>query len=472
MHALKSDTTKKVLKVLSIFGGVQMVGIACSIIRTKLAALWLGPVGVGILALYQSTMDLICRTLQLNIDQSAVRDLAMHRNQPATARVMTATVRRICLVLGAAGTLAVILLSPLISLWAFGNWSHTGAFAILSLWIVLAIVTAGEQAIFRGLDFLGQLAKATVYSAVVSLAAAVPLLYFLRADGIVPMLLAYYVIMTIFMLIFRVRGTAPMKISTRQAFSNGREMLRLGGYMTLSNSVTLLASNILIIYLNRRFGSDTVGCYQAGYTLINTYVGIIFTAIVMEYYPRLSTAVSSPMRTGVIVSHEMKVTLWILMPVMVAFICLSPIIIRLLYSSDFIEALPYVTVGATGVFFRAASWCVAFTILARGDGRTFVATEFASAVVYLALHIPLFNLFGFRGLGVAYTVWYFIYFIIVLAVYRRNYRLRLHKGIPALIATGFGTGLLTVCGFVTVGPWITLPVVFIPVAAMALRRLR
>ena len=44
-----------VLKAMSIFGGVQVITIICSIIRTKLVAIWIGAVGVGLFGLYNTT---------------------------------------------------------------------------------------------------------------------------------------------------------------------------------------------------------------------------------------------------------------------------------------------------------------------------------------------------------------------------------------------------------------------------------
>ncbi len=40
-----SSATSKVLKALGVFGSVQVVTILCSVIRTKLVALWIGPAG-------------------------------------------------------------------------------------------------------------------------------------------------------------------------------------------------------------------------------------------------------------------------------------------------------------------------------------------------------------------------------------------------------------------------------------------
>lgn len=467
-----SGTTRKVLKVLGIFGGVQAVNILCSVVRTKLAALWLGPAGVGLFAIFNSTMDMLAKTAQLNLDQSAVRDLACNRDNAVAGPRTVAVVRKLSRLLGVGGFIAVLLCSPLISLWSFGSTAYTLSFAVLSLWMLFAITTNGEWAVMRGYDRLRALGKASLWSAPVAIAISIPLLYFLRLDGIVPVLLVYYGTTCAFTLLFRVRDIPQVKVSLRQAWREGGSMMRLGAYMTVSNTVTLLASNILVIYLNRRFGEGTVGIYQAGYTLVNTYVGIIFTAIAMEYYPRLATVAASRHRTEVVVSHEIKIAVWVLMPVAVAFICCSRLIIDILYSSEFHAALPYVALGACGVFFRASSWCIAYTILARGDGRIYVLTEVSSAIVYLALHIPLYNAMGFAGLGIAYVAWYAVYLGTVYAVYRFRYGLRLRPGIMPLTFAGFGWAALTVAASWLTSPWQALPVFLVVTCALAWRRLR
>lgn len=467
---MKASTTNKILKTLGMFGSVQAVGILCSVVRTKLAALWIGPLGVGLMTIYNSTMDLLAQTSQLNISQSSVRDLSLNRDG-ASGPLTVAVTRRLSLFLGLVGLVAVVLFSPLISLWAFGDTSHAWAFAALSLMMLTIALTNAEFSVMRAYDHLGALAKTSLYTALTSIVIAVPLLYFLRLKAIVPILLVYFGTNCIYALIFRAKDIPHVTVSLKEAWRQGGSMVRLGVYMTVSTAVTLLASNLFVVYLNRVYGQDTVGIYQAGYTLINTYVGIIFNAIAMEYYPRLSLVGGHKARTETVVSHEIKVTLWVLLPVAIAFVCCSGLAVRLLYSAQFAEAVPYVAVGATGVFFRAASWCLAYTILARGDGRTYIITELVSALVYLALHIPVFNAFGFKGLGVAYLLWYAVYFAVVYAVYRRHYRLRLRRGIIPLLATAIGIALLTLILNTVISTWLTLALLLPPAIYAAYRHL-
>ncbi|MGN1265602.1 MAG: hypothetical protein ACI4UL_07275 [Muribaculaceae bacterium] len=57
--AKHNGISRMVIKAMGIFGGVQMVNIVCSIVRTKLVSLWLGPAGVGLFGLWNAALDMI-----------------------------------------------------------------------------------------------------------------------------------------------------------------------------------------------------------------------------------------------------------------------------------------------------------------------------------------------------------------------------------------------------------------------------
>ena len=40
-------------------GSVQVLGQLCSVVRNKLIAIWIGPVGVGLVILFNSVSDLV-----------------------------------------------------------------------------------------------------------------------------------------------------------------------------------------------------------------------------------------------------------------------------------------------------------------------------------------------------------------------------------------------------------------------------
>lgn len=428
----KSTATQKVLKALSVFGGVQVLSILCSIIRTKIVALWIGPVGVGLITLYSSTIEFLSTSSQLNLRQSAVRDLSQARDTKNAPR-LALIVRRLALLLGSIGTVLTALLSPALSRFTFGTDEHTLAFVLLSPMILLISLAGANWAIMQGFEQLKRLARSTVTANIVATVIAVPLLFFFGTDGVIPTLITYAAANCLFSRLWSV-PLPKQQIKLQSVVKEGRGMIALGIYMTISAGVSLLASYIFTAWLNRNSGADVVGIYQSGYTLINSYVGLLFTAISMEYYPRLANVSASKWRCQAMVSHEIKVAMWILMPILAAFIGMRGLAVKILYSSDFYAALPYLGMASIGVIFRAASWCMAYTMLARGDGRTYIVTETISAAAYIVLNIYLWQRWSYVGLGVAYIAWFALYTLVCYVVFRYRYNMRLGRGVALLCA--------------------------------------
>ncbi len=71
------DSYRNVLKATSLFGGVQVVNILIAIVRSKFIALFIGPAGMGIASLLNSTLGLINGLTNLGLDKSAVRDISV-----------------------------------------------------------------------------------------------------------------------------------------------------------------------------------------------------------------------------------------------------------------------------------------------------------------------------------------------------------------------------------------------------------
>ena len=446
----KSNLTTGVLKALSIFGGVEMIKIICSIVRSKLIAVWIGSIGVGLFGIYNTAIDLLNVIFQLGIRDSAVRDIAASKKSSNYRTIII--VRRWALFLGLIGFIATIALSPALSIISFDNTSHSMAFIVIAFIIFLSSIQNGELAILQGSQQLGRLAKSSMWGVFIGVAISIPMFYFLGVDSVLPALVVYSLATTLATLSQRVDIPKPTpSVTLKETYSKGRGFITLGIYLTISAIVTNLVAFLFMAYLNKVGDTNTVGIYNAAYVIINKYVGVIFIAIAMEYYPRLSQVINSPQRTSTFVSHEMSIALWVLLPIIAIFIAASSIIIPLLYSQEFIVAIPFVIWAIIGTIFRAISWCMAFVILARGDGKTFLFTESASAITSITLNIIAYKHWGLEGLGIAYTLWYIIYAVIVACVYYFRYKLHLGNKMYRLISLVIILALSSTIGYKYVG---------------------
>ena len=63
---------RRIVKATGLFGGVQVINILCSLVKTKLIAVWLGAEGVGLIGLYNTTVDMMTSLTGLGLRNSSV----------------------------------------------------------------------------------------------------------------------------------------------------------------------------------------------------------------------------------------------------------------------------------------------------------------------------------------------------------------------------------------------------------------
>ncbi len=461
MAGKSSNISRMAMKAMGLFGGVQVAGILCSIIRTKLVAMWIGPVGVGLFGLFNNALEMISTGTNLGIRSSSVRDISQAiagHDSGMVARMVT-VVRKWSMWLGLAGALVTLALAPMLSQVTFGDQTHIWGFVALSVAVLLQALTNGEYAVLQGTSRLKRLASVTLWGTIVGLAVSIPLFYWLRERSILPSILAYAAALALFAWCFRNREYPPAAISRHETINMGKGFVRLGIYMTLGNFATILASYAFNAWLNVNAGTEAVGYYQAGYTLINKYTGLILTALGMEYYPRLARVADSRIRLRAFVSQEINLAIAVMAPVVALFILLRQLIVWILYTLEFNVIFSFVSWGMIGTVLRTLSWCLAFTILAKGDGKTYLWTEVASAIINLLLNIVFYRWWGLTGLGVAFLVSYLLYTLIIAVVYFKNYRLQITRAclynliwtlaVAATVMLCMETGLTVIAAIVT-----------------------
>lgn len=429
---------------MGLFGSVQVVGILCSIVRNKLVALWIGPAGVGLFGLFNQALEMMATATNLGVRTSSVRDISQTMKSgdaTALARIIV-VVRRWSLWLGLAGALLMLALAPWLSRVTFGNEDYQWGFVALSTAVLLMALTNGEQAVLQGLARLKRLAHVGLWGSLGGLLVSVPLFYWLRERSIVPSIIAYAACAALAAWLLRDRDHKAVPVSAATTVAMGTGFVRLGIFMTLGSFVGLLADYVFRAWLTHVSIAE-VGLYNAGVTLFTKYTGLVFTALGMEFFPRLAAVVHSKLRVCAYVGQEIMLALTVLAPVLSLFIVLRDPIVALLYSEEFAGIATFVSWGMVGIIFKAVSWCMAFVIVARGSGMIFLAVEGFDALVGITLNITFYQLWGLDGLGASFVAWYIVYAVIVAVVYYGHYRLRLPAAVAGhVLWTALAVGLV------------------------------
>ncbi len=416
--------SRRILKAITLFTGSESVSLFCSVIKMKLVALWLGAMGIGLFAIFNTTVDTLMLLTGLGIRQSAVKEVAAISNNTNRLAVLIMKIRSWSVLSGLIGATIISALAPLLSKWFFGDFSYWWQFMVLAAAMIMNSLTAGEQAILQGLSEFRQIAVSSVRASIAGLLLSIPLLRYCGDTGVMLSILAYSVSLLFFVMVSRNRRVA-YSVSLPARKDGIATFVRLGGYISLSAFATNLAQFLFISWLSRNATVSDVGFYQAGNTIIFRYAGIILNAVGLEFYPRLSAVAGSRQRVSLFVSHEISLLCLVFTPLVLLFMIFKGFIVNLLYAPSFEVILPFIGIGIVSVLFRSYSIPIAYTMLAKGDGKTYFIVESLDAAIGLIINILFYNLWGLTGIGVALVCWTFFYVVIVSIVYFFKYRLQL-----------------------------------------------
>lgn len=428
----------QIFKSTSLFGAVQLFTIAISIVRSKVVALLIGPTGMGIIGLLYSTLKVIGEFTRLGLDTTAVREIALTHNSnnkdvDSNVSVVVATIHKVVWFTGLLGIIVTIILSPLLSKLAFGDYSYTVAFIWISFSLLFNQLASGRLSILQGFRKLKLLAKSNLIGNFIGLLVGIPLYYYFRLDAIVLVIILTSVINFIISWLFSKKLKYDIvKLTNKEAYSKAKGMLGLGLMLSIHGSITLVSAYVFQIYLSYVGGVDLVGFYLAGFMIINSYIGMVFNAMRTDYFPKLSGIIHSSEEVNKTVSQQSVVGVLIIGPLVVAFLICLPLIIKLLYSAEFLVISDFLAWAILGILFKTLSWTIGYVILAKGDNKLFIKTGLFFNSLLLVMNIAGYYFYGLEGLGISFLIYYICHFIGLKMITQKVYGLRLSKDVTAI----------------------------------------
>jgi O-antigen/teichoic acid export membrane protein len=431
---------RQIIKATSIFGGVQIFQIITQIIRSKAIAILLGPAGMGIAGLFNSSITLVTGLTNFGLGSSAVKDIANAHGSNDILKIskISVVLKRLILITGLFGSLVTIIFSPWISEFTFGNRDFTYAFIWISISVFFTQVSSGQVVLLQGMRKLEYLAKANLYGSFFGLLITIPIYYKFGINGIVPGI----IVSSIISFLFSLNYTRKLKIkqdnvSLKETFSEGKSMLVLGLVISVTTLFATIVSYLVRIVVNKSGGLTDVGLYTAGFSIVTIYLGMIFNAMGTDYYPRLSEVCNDNIKSKELINHQAEVTILILAPLLIIFFVFARLGVIILYSKSFLAITDMMLWAGLGMFFKASTWPMGFLFLAN------FWNEFTSNIYTLYFSFIGYKLYGLTGLGIAFFTSYLSTFIQVIVIMKINYNFFYNKRFIKIFFLQFTITILT-----------------------------
>lgn len=419
-----NNSYSHILKYTGIFGGVQGLNILVGLVRNKFTAIFLGTSGMGLLALFNSTLSFLSSSCNFGIPTSGVRVVAESHDKVCLVRsvcFLSALLGFVvCLVVGgvldffaSSSVSSMSFASSASSSAAFGA-SHSLQFLLLAPTVLFTILAGGEMAILKGLGKLRQQAILASVLALLSLIFSVPIYGYFGERGIMAVLflLAFSQWFLSFLCLRRV---VPFRLRfSRRMLIDGLPMIRMGGSFVVSGMMATGAELLVRAFIGWRGNLSDVGLFNAGVTIVLVYAGMIFSVMDADYYPRLSAVGGSRMGTEAVKAHnaiinrQLEVNVLLAVPVVLLLVVFLPYLLPLLYNRDFLGVLGMAQVASVGLLFKAIYLPIEYIPLSRGDAKVFLVQESCAVLLLVVSEIGGYLLFGLTGIGAGILVAYLL----------------------------------------------------------------
>lgn len=416
----RDNAFKHILKSTGLFGGVQGISILVALVRNKIVALLLGPMGMGLMSLFNSTVNFVSSATNLGLGTSAVKSISESYGIGDSRSLCHSVqvIRAWSLLTALLGLLICAVFSPLLSRYTFSWGRHTLHFLLLSPVVAMTAITGGELAILKGTRHLKGLASVSIINVILALVLSVPLFVVWRVKAIIPSMVIIALSQMIVTVTYSYHYYPSHWAFNKPILMRGWGMIKLGVAFLLAGMFGSGADFLIRSFVNNTGSPDMLGLYNAGVMITVTYGGMVFSAMETDYYPRLSSIVKTGAILNDTVNKQIEVSLLIISPMLVALIIGLPFIIPLLYSGAFAPVVAMAQLSALALYLRAAKLPIAYLPLARSDSKAYLLMEGIYTIVYVLLSFICFHAIGLLGLGLA-LVLVAIFDFVMLNVYMR-----------------------------------------------------
>ena len=384
------------------------------IVGTKFIAFKLGAEGVGIQGIYTTMVALAAGVFGCSLANSGTQYIAKYAgNDSHKFSQIYQTVRMLGRFLGLLGfvfVLGVMYLWPTQSVFSSldgfsGFWLALGA--------LFAIVLSAQRAQLNGTRNLNSLALVNVVGAGAGVTAAIVFVSLFGHAGLDSLLIAPYFFGCVAGAIVLNRSKLEVKCCKPSLQWTGK-IIGIGWVITLGVVVVQATQLLVRIWLEATASLEMVGYFHAAWLIGMTYIGFLLSAMIAEYYPRLSGIASDNEKFSSAINNQMKLCFLVAPPIIFSGIIFSGPIMTILYTSEFSGSAILLKYLLVGDIFKLAAWAIAIGLLVKEKKYSYLLAEVLWNLIFFGLIVIIYDSQGLNGFGFSYIVSYIVYFIFTL----------------------------------------------------------
>ena len=439
---------RTIFKNTGLFGFSQVLRIVMRLITNKVAAIFIGAAGIGLIGLIENILNLIKGITDLGIPSSSVREVAIistKNEEDEKEKRLLQILYKWSWISGIIGVLITLLFSKKISISVFENDNFRIEIIFLSLYFLFSSVASIRLSVLRGKKKVTTIVLHQIILVVISTFIAIPFYYYFGIRGIIPVFVATSFANFLLSLFFTRRiKVSNSKLTFSEFLNELLPVFKLGMLLSINVVFGQICFYIIRWFLKESDSIDVLGIYQVSNTFLVSYLGLIFAAMANDYYPRLCNYEKNEEKFNNLINDQTELALLLVVPSILILYLVIPYIIPILYTAEFILVLKILHIGLFSVVLKAIIWPIGYISLVKNDKLMYFKQNVIGDFMNVILSVLLFHYLNLKGLGIALVIMFVISGFYTFYGVNTKYKFKYRKDTQQVLLVSIVLGILAI----------------------------
>jgi O-antigen/teichoic acid export membrane protein len=411
----------EIFRVFSFNALATLVKMLTGFVSIKIVAAIIGPIGVALIGQLNNFVTIAVNIASAGINNGITKYIAEYKNQEFIQKQYISSAAKIVLGFSLLTSLILIFFSDSISNMVLLSEEYAYIFKIFGLTIGFYGFNTLLVSIVNGYKEFKKFIYISICGSLIGLLFTVTLVVLFDLGGALIGIVTFQSIM-FFVTILFVKKDTWFNSSYFTQKINTKCISKLLAFSVMSFTTILLSpvSQILLrSYVISEISPDQAGWWEGMNRISGMYLNVITSAFSIYYLPQLSATLDKQsLKNEIKKAYKMIISIMLLsFPIIYFF---RGIIIRLLFTPEFMPMEQLFMWQLLGDFFKISSWLLSFVMVAKGMVKEYVLTEIVFSLIFLGLAFILIQRNSVVGITQAYFINYTIYMLFMCFFFRKR----------------------------------------------------
>jgi polysaccharide transporter, PST family len=395
-----------------------IIKVISAFVINKVLSVYVGPAGLAVVGQLQDFVSMLTNLSNGATSQGIVKYTAEYKTFDQKKKLFSTAIMisLIC------SFFALITLNVFSDFWSeliLKDVKYSSVFVLFGFTIALFALNTVLMSILNGQKEIRKFVMANIASSIFALIITSVLIMQLNLIGGLYALVINQSVVFFVTLAFVVKSEW-FKVEYFIAGIDKESLQKLAKFslMAITASIVTPVSHLFIRnYLGENLSWDEAGYWQGIWYISAMYLMIVTTSLSIYYLPRLSEISDKNELKQEIISGY-KIIMPIVIILALSIYLFRDYVILIAFSKKFQPMSDLFLWQMIGDVVKISSWLLAYLMIAKAMGKTFIVTEIIFGILFVCLSILFINNFGLVGVTYAFCLNYILYLIAMVLIFR------------------------------------------------------